>query len=138
MAASGLSHTSNGTVSNLNGRPAGNTSRRTSSRRINPSSLPAAAAGPRGLNKESYPLSVESSEGCSPLTSAECHAASMLEFAEAMLKVARGIILPHTGEAVQLRIGIHTGRVTSGLVGQTRRKYTIIGSAVSILVRVQC
>ncbi|GAX79595.1 hypothetical protein CEUSTIGMA_g7036.t1 [Chlamydomonas eustigma] len=136
VAASGLSHTSNGTVSNLDGRPARQSARGVSFKRGTASSF--SMGGLRGLSKESCPISVEDSEGCPPpLTQAEIHAASMLEFAEAMLHVAKGIVLPHTGEAVQLRIGVHTGRVTSGLVGQTRRKYTIIGSAVNIASRLE-
>ena len=57
-------------------------------------------------------------------------AAEMLEFAEAILSEAHRFTLPHTGAPVRVRVGVHTGRVTSGVVGQTRRKFTILGSTV--------
>ena len=58
------------------------------------------------------------------------NAAAMLVFAEAILEASSHCRFPHNGEPVRLRIGVHTGRVTSGVLGQVRRKFTIIGRTV--------
>ena len=58
------------------------------------------------------------------------NAAAMLEFAEAILEASSRVFFPHNGQPVRLRVGVHTGRVTSGLLGQVRRKFTIIGRTV--------
>ena len=65
-------------------------------------------------------------------------AAEMLEFAEAILSEAHRFTLPHTGAPVRVRVGIHTGRVTSGVIGVTRRKFTILGSTVSFVLHWNC
>ena len=55
------------------------------------------------------------------------HAASIVTFAHAIIAEARNHRLPTTGEALDVRVGIHTGPLISGLVGSVRRKYTVIG-----------
>ena len=45
-------------------------------------------------------------------------AAAVFEFAVAMLEAARTVRMPHNGEPVQLRVGIHSGP----LVGRARRR----------------
>ena len=45
------------------------------------------------------------------------HAQKTVDFAKAMLAEARHVRLPHTGEPVRMRVGIHSGPATSGVVG---------------------
>ncbi|GIL59323.1 hypothetical protein Vafri_14218 [Volvox africanus] len=53
------------------------------------------------------------------------HAVRVVEFARAMLRAARGLTLPHTGEAVMLRLGVHSGALMSGVVGTKQPRFTV-------------
>lgn len=39
------------------------------------------------------------------------HALHMVQFAEAMMEQAAQVLMPHNQQPVQVRVGIHTGRV---------------------------
>jgi ubiquitin carboxyl-terminal hydrolase 48 len=54
------------------------------------------------------------------------NAARIMEFAKAMLRESRPVLMPHNLEPVQLRIGIHTGPLVSGLVGAKMPKFTLL------------
>ena len=51
----------------------------------------------------------------------------IMQFAKAMLRESRPVLMPHNSEPVSLRIGIHTGPLVSGLVGSKMPKFTLFG-----------
>ena len=57
------------------------------------------------------------------------HAASLVNVAQEMHKVVGSVMHPVTGRPLQMRIGIHTGKVVSGVIGQRGAvRYDIWGS----------
>lgn len=50
------------------------------------------------------------------------HAEAVFLFAQAMLEEAGQVVMPHNHEAVKVRIGIHSGPITSGVVGHRMPK----------------
>lgn len=55
------------------------------------------------------------------------HVETMMRFAEAILVHAGQVALPTGHGTVQLRVGIHSGKVMSGVVGRIRRRYCLFG-----------
>lgn len=49
-----------------------------------------------------------------------------MAFAKAVLRQSRPVLMPHNQEPVQLRIGVHTGPLVSGLVGAKMPKFTLL------------
>jgi hypothetical protein len=39
--------------------------------------------------------------------------------------------MPHTGDPVQIRVGINTGKVMAGLIGRIRRQYRLFGESLA-------
>lgn len=67
----------------------------------------------------------------------ENHAELAIQAALAMQKKAREITMDN-GEAIQIRIGINTGRLISGDFGSPKRfDYTVLGNAVNIASRLE-
>ncbi|KAJ9505019.1 hypothetical protein QJQ45_025602 [Haematococcus lacustris] len=55
------------------------------------------------------------------------HAATAVRFAMLMRSAAHKVSLPTTAQPVQIRIGIHSGRAMSGIVGKLRRRFCLFG-----------
>jgi class 3 adenylate cyclase len=64
------------------------------------------------------------------------HAAAVAQFALEALEAARQTRVSET-EHVQIRVGIHTGPVFGGVIGESRFHYKIFGETVNMASRVQ-
>ncbi|KAJ9516158.1 hypothetical protein QJQ45_024579, partial [Haematococcus lacustris] len=59
------------------------------------------------------------------------HAATMLRFALAMQQAAGQVQMPTGTGPVRIRVGIHSGPVTSGIIGKIRKRYCLVGNTVN-------
>ena len=64
------------------------------------------------------------------------HPESVARFARAILEAARQVKVSNS-EPVQIRIGIHTGPIFAGVIGEHRFHYSIFGETVNVAARVQ-
>jgi len=64
------------------------------------------------------------------------HAEQLVAFALAMQDEARCVVMPD-GRPVTLRIGVHSGRITSGVIGSIRRRYCLFGDTMNTASRME-
>ena len=55
-------------------------------------------------------------------------AEKVMAFAKAMLRCAKTVTMPHNGQPTQVRVGLHTGPVVTGLIGTKLPKFSIFGT----------
>lgn len=62
----------------------------------------------------------------------------MLQFAKAVLEASHMMPMPHTGQPLRLRVGLHTGPCVSGLIGTKLPKFSIFGKYLGQRVWAVC
>jgi class 3 adenylate cyclase len=66
-------------------------------------------------------------------------ALNALEMAKEMVKEARRVIVPKKGamQTLEIRVGIHIGDLTCGVLGERLPKFTVFGSSVNLAARME-
>lgn len=64
-------------------------------------------------------------------------AENMLRFAKDMINTAYNVMLPGRKKHVELRVGIHTGNVTSGIIDNKMPKFSLFGDAMNMASRME-
>ena len=87
-----------------------------------------AAAGILNADKEGFAIvkqntSMSDSEKDDPVLNAR----RILALAKGMMAGSKTVMMPHTGEPVNIRIGMHTGPCVTGLIGTKLPKFSIFG-----------
>ena len=85
-----------------------------------------AAAGILNADQEGFAV-VDNEGATSSFQDPVVGARRVMSLAKAMMAGSKTVQMPHNGEPVSIRIGMHTGPCVSGLIGTKLLKFSIFG-----------